>query len=68
VQVHTPLRFVTERPQTGHVLSVEIKFRGVLQAEDHRMLSHALSRLGVMRSHDLAPINVFIPQALSNDE
>ena len=61
-RVHSPLGFIAERPQSGDVLTVEIKFRGVLQTQYHRMRTHALPGLRVMRRHDIAPIDRFIAQ------
>jgi len=41
VQIHAPLRFVGQRPQTGDLLAVIVQLRGVLQAQHDRMLPHA---------------------------
>ncbi len=60
MQVHPTPPFIIQSPQTTDVLCIEIQFGRIFQTQNHRMSSHALLCFGLMRPHDLAPMNVLI--------
>lgn len=56
MKVHAPPGLVIQRTQATDVLTVEIQFRCVLDAQHDSMLAHTLPRALPMRLHDVVPL------------
>src|SRR5271168_663721 len=60
MQIQAALRFVSQRPQSLRLLTIEIELCGVLQAKNDRMGLHALLRLLPMRLQNRMPLDLVV--------
>ena len=60
MQIQAALSLVTEWPQSLDGLAIEVKFGGVLQTQDHRMLAHSDDGAVHVRCQDVFPSEILL--------